>query len=314
MNVNLPPDALAELDCGETIDNVHRAIESGGHEVIRVGHVRNLINRLPDLGVDIVFNICEGVGGRNRESEVPVILDVHNIPYIGSDGLTLGLSLDKVMAKKCLSADNIATPRYVIACDGARCGAGSLKFPMIVKPRHEGSSKGISEDSIVTNRRGLMAQIRKVVDVYRQPALVEEFISGSEYTVLVIGNEAPQALPPVQISIMGQTHLGDLVYTSRRVTTDEIAYLCPPRGVKKALVKKLQEMAVRAYRCLDCRDFGRVDFRVDSEGNPYVLEINPLPSLSPEDVFPKVAESIGMTYNSLIAKIVDIGMARYGLN
>ena len=266
-----------------------------------------------DLDVDIVFNICEGFSGRSRESEVPMILDLYNIPFVGSDALTLGLTLDKVMAKKVFESDGVPTPKYFMA-DNRTIPAHweTMKFPFIVKPRHEGSSKGISEDSIVSDRKSLKKQVKAIWELYRQPALIEEFIYGSEFTVLVIGNRKPLALPPVQISIAGQLEAGDLVYTSRRLEDTDIEYICPPK-ISKALEKKLCQISIQAYQSVDCRDFGRVDLRVDKKGRPYVLEINPLPSLSSEDVFPLVARAAGMTYNQLILKIIDIALERYGL-
>jgi D-alanine-D-alanine ligase len=309
----MPQDAYAELDREESIVEIAQALASGGDEVVRLGHVHRLLKRLPDVGVDIVFNICEGLGNRNRESEVPVLLDLFGIPYVGSDGMTLGLTLDKGMAKKVFLADGVPTPKFFIATERTDFGdLDSMRFPFIVKPLHEGSSKGISEGSIVGDRKALKAQALGVIRTYRQPALVEEFISGSEFTVLVIGNEPPQALPPVQIEILGRRDLGRLVYTSRRLTGPDIRYVCPA-SISRDLDKNLRALAVRAYQSVGCRDFGRVDFRVDGQGRPYVLEINPLPSLSTEDVFPLVAQEQGWTYDELIVRIVDIAARRCGI-
>ncbi len=306
-----PLDALAELDAQETIDLVARALESGGHRVERIGNVRSLLKRLPDLDVDIVFNICEGVGHRSREAEVPTILEMFGVPYVGSDALTLSLTLDKVMTKKAFVADGVPTPRAFLANGKFSLkDLDGMKFPVIVKPCHEGSSKGISDDSLVKEKGVLKAQIAEVNRLYRQPAVVEEFIRGSEFTVLVIGNDAPEALEPVQIQIAGLLDLGDLMYTWRRLTSTDIEYICPakaPAGLKR----KLRDMAVAAYRAVDCRDFGRVDFRVDAKGRPYVLEVNPLPSLSDEDVFPMIAKAHAWTYEELLLKIVEIARQRY---
>lgn len=310
----LSDDALAELDCSDTIDAVVGAIETGGHEVVRIGHARNLLKRIKKLDVDIVFNICEGLATRNRESEVPVILDLYKIPFVGSDGLTLGLTLDKVMAKKVFVFEGVPTPKYFVADKKTKLSDfKGMRFPLIVKPRHEGSSKGISENSIVTDMKGLTSQIAEVVDRYHQTALVEEFIRGGEFTVLVIGNNKPVALPPVQIQIAGCLEAGDQVYTWRRLEGTDIQYICPPK-ITKDLDRKLRDIAIRAYKAVECRDFARVDFRVDEKGKPFVLEINPLPSLSLEDVFPLVAKASRMTYAELILKIIDIGLKRNGLN
>jgi len=309
----LAEDALAELDREETIAAVVSAFSSGGHEVKRIGHVRNLLAQIDGLGVDIVFNICEGLVGRNRESEVPAVLDLYKIPFVGSDALTLGLTLDKVMAKKAFLADGVPTPKYFVADAKTKLtNMDSMKFPFIVKPRYEGSSKGISESSIVSDKKALKKQVEEVCALYRQSALVEEFIYGSEFTVLVVGNDKPKALPPVQIEIAGKLEAGDLVYTSRRLEGTEINYVCPPK-ITKSLKKKICEISLQAYQSVECRDFGRVDLRVDKQGRPYVLEINPLPSVSPEDVFPLVAAAEGQTYDQLMLKIMDTALARYGL-
>lgn len=309
----LPEDALAEFDASETVDQVVQVLESGGHRVERIGNVRNLLGRLPQLGVDIVLNICEGVGHRNRESEVPVFLDLYRIPYIGADGLCMGMSLDKVMAKKAFVADGVPTPKYFVADRFlGLSNMDSMKFPFMVKPRYEGSSKGISENSIVRDKKNLKAQVEEIDRLYHQPALVEQFIPGFEFTVLVIGNEKPTVYPPVQIQICNLLDLGNLIYTSRRVVSPDIKYVCPPK-ISKALDKKLRDLALAAYRAVDCRDFGRVDFRVDKKGNIYVLEVNPLPSFSKEDVFPLIAKAVGTTYEALILKVIDAALRRYGL-
>jgi len=309
----MPEDALAELDKEETVAEIEEAIRSGGFLVERIGSARRLLERLPGLDVDIVFNTCEGVGTRNRESEVPVILDLYGVPYVGSDGLTLGVTLDKVMAKKAFVADGVPTPRYFLAdAKTDLSNHSAMKFPFIVKPRHEGSSKGISEESIVTDKKQLKVQVDRVSRSYRQPALVEEFVAGSEFTVLVIGNDRPQALAPVQIEILGKLDLGNLVYTSRRLSNTDIRYICPS-PISKSLDRELRDTAVRAYQAVDCRDFGRVDFRVDRKGNIFTLEVNPLPALSTEDVFSLIAQAEGMTHEQLIVRIVEIALARCGI-
>ena len=148
---------------------------------------------------------------------------------------------------------------------------------------------------------------------YKQPALVEEFIKGTEFTVGVIGNDPPEAMPVVQYAIAGKTHLGNEFYSYRHVAEKLVEHICPA-PIDEKLALRLQDLAVRAYKSVDCRDFGRVDFRVDEAGNPYVLEINPLPNLSPDDVFVLFGKVRGMSYNQIINKIMDEALARLGLN
>lgn len=308
-----PPDANAEFDHPSTIDVIASAIESNGFKTKKIGNVTNLLEKIDNLGVDIVFNISEGMTGRNRESQVPVILEMAGVPFVGADALTLGLTLDKVMAKKIFLADKIPTPKfYEFKSSEEVLNTNHYRFPLIVKPRFEGSSKGLSENSRVENKDDLRKQVDYIIANYKQPALVEEFISGSEFTVAIVGNDPSEAMPVVQIKIDGRLQLNDKFYTFARITSDRLEYVCPAK-ISSELKKRLQEMALKVYNVVECRDFGRVDFRVDSEGNPYVLEINPLPSLSTEDVFKLVAENIGITYEQIIGRILNSALKRHSL-
>jgi len=309
-----PEDANAEFDHPSTIDVIAEAIEANGFKVERIGNAGNLLERLGSLKVDIVFNISEGLFGRNRESQVPAILEMAGIPFVGADALTLGLTLDKVMAKKIFIADKIPTPKFFEVSSKEQLNhSNHYKFPLIVKPRFEGSSKGLSESSRVQTREELYQQVEYIVNTYKQPALVEEFISGQEFTVAIVGNEAPEIMPVVQIKIDGKLKLNDKFYTFARITSDRLEYICPAK-ISVELRKTINELALKTYRAVECRDFGRVDFRVDQEGKPYVLEINPLPSLSTEDVFKLVAENVGITYEDIIGKILNSALNRHNLN
>ncbi len=309
-----PPDANAEFDHFSTIDVIAAAIESQGYKVKRIGNAANLLHEIDKLNVDIVFNLSEGFGGRNRESQVPILLEMAGIPFVGADALTLSLTLDKVMAKKVFISEKIPTPKFFeIKNIDSLHDADHLKFPLIVKPRFEGSSKGLSEKSRVANFDELKKQSEYLINTYKQPALVEEFILGQEFTVAVLGNDHPRAMPIVQIKIDGETKLNDKFYTFARISSDRLEYVCPAQ-IDKKLNDKIADTAIRAYEAVDCRDFGRIDFRTDNDGNVYVLEINPLPSLSTEDVFPLIAREMGNTYNGIIGDIIKIALKRYNIN
>lgn len=309
-----PPDANAEFDHPLTIDLIARAIESLGHKVIKIGNVNELLKKLAKLKVDIVFNISEGISGRNRESQVPIVLEMMNVPFVGSDGLSLGLSLDKAMAKKILISEGIPTPKFFETedPDDNLVKLKNMKFPLIVKPRYEGSSKGLSEKSRVDNIEQLRQQAGFIITAYKQSVLVEEFIQGEEYTVAIIGNDNPEILPVVQIKIDGKLKLGDKFYTFARVHSNRLEYVCNDK-IEKPLKDKLMQLALRTYKAIEARDFGRVDFRVDENNNPYVLEINPLPSLSGEDVFTCIADYLKVPYADIIRRILDAAFLRYGL-
>jgi len=309
-----PADANAEFDHASTIDVIAAAIEANGFKLKRIGNATRLLEQIDNLDVDIVFNISEGLGGRNRESQVPILLEMAGVPFVGSDALTLGITLDKIMAKKVFISEGISTPKFfeIKNIEGLK-DADHLRFPLIVKPRFEGSSKGLSDNSRVADMGGLKKQAELIVNTYKQPALVEEFITGQEFTVAVVGNTPAQAFPVVQVEIDGSVDLGDKFYTFARIASDRLRYVCPAR-ISKELTKKIQDMAVRAYDSVDCLDFGRVDFRVDKNGQPYVLEINPLPSLSTEDVFQLISNVTGITYQEMIGKILGCALKRYNLN
>jgi len=306
-----PPDLNAEFDHEETVAHIEKAFRGAGHEVVRIGNARRLLETgRPDA--DIVFNIAEGYEGRNRESQVPILLEMMRAPFVGADGLTLGLALDKVLTKKILIAEGIPTPRYFEVTDAAALWAASLNFPLIVKLRSEGSSKGLSEKSLVNTPEELRSQVRFLTETYKGASIfVEEFIEGREFTVAVIGNDPPEAYPVCQISLDGQTDLGRKFFHWAYLRSGS-DYVCPA-PIPESLAKRMQELALRTYHAVDCRDFGRVDFRVDPTGNPYVLEINPLPSLSTEDVFNFIAKTKGLTHHQIINKILDAALVRTGL-
>jgi D-alanine-D-alanine ligase len=237
-----------------------------------------------------------------------------DIPFVGADALTLGVTLDKIMAKKIFIAEGIPTPKFFEVKSAAELvNTDHCQFPLIVKPRFEGSSKGLTDNSRVEDMPALKKQVELVTDTYKQPALIEEFISGQEFTVAIIGNDPPQALPVVQVKIDGDLQLGDKFYTFARISSDRLEYICPAI-ISQELTKRLQDYALKVYSGVDCRDFGRVDFRVDKQGNPYVLEINPLPCLSTEDVFMLIAKAMGITYEEIIGRILSSALKRYNLN
>jgi len=310
-----PDDSNAEFDRPETIEDLKKIFESFGHTVVKIGNAENLISQIDTLDVDIVFNIAEGFGDRNRESQVPIILDLYGIPFTGSDALTLGITLDKMVAKKCFIADGVPTPGYfmVRSSDPKEIEKpGHLSFPLFVKTTWEGTSKGLSDKSRVTDMASLQRQAAVVINEYKQPALIEEFIKGTEYTVGVIGNENPEASPVCQVTIGGNAQLGDQFYTFELTQSTDVRYLCPA-PIAPELTKKMQDIAVAAYQSVGCRDYGRVDFRVDEKGNPYVLEINPLPSLDRKDVFNLFPKVTGTTFEDTVNKILNLALKRYGL-
>ena len=310
---NQPIDLLEEFDSEETIDAIREVLESEGHEVIKLGGDRGLIDRVRQGPIDIVFNIAEGLEGRNREAHIPALLEFLSIPYTGSDPLTLSLTLDKAMAKRVVMSQNIPTPRFKKIEKMNDLDGLDLHYPLFIKLCYEGSSKGVRLDSKILDPRSLGEKTRNLLETYGSPVLVEEFVKGPEFTVGVLGNDDPFVLGVMQIEIKGNPP-EESIYSLeiKREWEEKVRYHCPP-SIDQNLLKKIEEVALRSYRALECRDVSRVDIRVGEDRTPYFLEINPLPGLSP--VYGDLvimARSMGWDYARLVKTIFHQALKRYG--
>ena len=309
---NQPIDLLEEFDSEETVDAIRRALESEGHEVIKLGGDVGLIDRLRPASVDIVFNIAEGLRGRNREAHIPALLEFLNIPYTGSDPLTLSLTLDKAMAKRIVMSQEVPTPRFKKVERMEDLGNLNLHYPLFIKPCYEGSSKGVRLDSKILDFRTLREKAGELLEMYGSPLLVEEFVRGPEFTVGILGNDPARVLGVMQIEIMGSPP-EESIYSLeiKREWEEKVRYHCPP-PIGPGLLKKIEEVALQSYRALECRDVSRVDIRVGEDQKPYFLEINPLPGLSP--VYGDLvimARSMGWDYAELVNTIFHHALKRY---
>lgn len=311
-----PPDANAELDAEHTIAAVAEALRWAGHEVVLIEGDQNVAARLLERPLDIAFNMREGLRGDSRESQIPALLEMLGIPYTGSNVLSLAVSLDKPTAKKLLTCHGVPTPRFRAVPPGGRADLRGLRFPLFVKPAHEGSSMGITPDSVCRDRASLDEQVSRVHRLYRQEALVEEFIDGREFTVGIVGNSDPLILPILEINFQFCPPEHGPVYSYQFKTewdADEY-YLCPA-PISDELAARLRQTALDAYRALGCRDVGRVDIRLGRNGVPQVLEVNPLPGLTPAfSDLPRAALAAGMHYEELVNLILEAALTRYGLS
>ncbi|MDI7259897.1 MAG: ATP-grasp domain-containing protein [Thermodesulfobacteriota bacterium] len=306
-----PIDSLEEFDSEETIDAIQNVLEKEGHEVVKLGGDTGLIDRLRTSSIDIVFNIAEGIGGRNRESHIPALLEFLNIPYTGSDPLTLSLTLDKAMAKKVVRSEGIPTPRFKKVEGMEDLNGMDLHFPLFVKLCYEGSSKGVRLDSKISDSFSLKEKVKWLLESYGTPLLVEEFVSGPEFTVGILGNDHPSVLGVMQIEIKG-SHPDEAIYSLevKREWEEKVRYHCPP-PISPRLQNEIEEVALRSYRALECRDMSRVDIRVGQDGVPYFLEVNPLPGLSPVyGDLPIMARHMGWGYDELIQTIFHHALKR----
>lgn len=309
------PDVNSEFDSVKTIKALKKGIKDAGYILIDFGNFGNLLKIRESLKsrADIVFNISEGIKGRNREAQVPILLEYLNIPYIGSDALTMSLTLDKVFTKQILISYNIPTAKY-FSYNGKKTSPDSnLKFPLIVKPRWEGSSMGITSEAIVKTKSELLKRADFIIQKYRQPALVEEFIAGAEYTVPIIENFPPRSLIPMRVVLNGN-EMNNKVYDNtfiRSDSTDTIDYV--PFTEDVPLKKKIIDLAIKTYEAVNCLDFGRVDFRVNKKGEVFVLELNPIPALNIHDAMVISAKKLGWNFADLMKRIINSALKRHNL-
>jgi len=310
----LPEDAFEEYDSEATVAHLCEALAALGHEVVRLGAGPGIVDALRTSQPDIVFNIAEGEGGRCREAHVPALLELFGIPYVGSDPLTLCVTLDKPVAKRLVAQAGFPTPpfRTFRRLEEAE-GELGLVFPVIVKPACEGSSKGVRLASRAVTPDEARVMIRFVTERYRQEALVEEFVPGPEVTVGVLGNGDARVVGIMEI-VPRRTSPERFVYSLevKRDWKNQVEYRCPP-SFPTEVTARIERTALGIYRLLGCRDFARIDFRLDAEGVPQFLECNPLPGLCPgHGDLPIMAERMGMPYLALVAEILSHALARQG--
>ena len=303
----LPRDLEAEYQDDREIEALQDAIRSNGFETLLLPCDLELPSKLRRHHVEMAFNVAEGWGGRGRESFVPALLDMLGIPYTGSDALTLGVSLDKALAKAIALSYEVVTPPYlkVESVDALR--AMDLSFPLFVKPNCQGSSMGIGEGALVKNHDQLRRAVTRILKRYREPALVEQFMEGREFTVGLLGNGHDLQVFPVLEVVLPQ---GAHSYGYQSKDEDTGVLRCPAE-IPEDLAEEMKRMAVAVYRALECRDLARVDFRSDEQGRPHFLEINPLPGLHPEtSLLPQQAYAAGLSYQGLIGRILEAAMKR----
>ncbi|MDP2830777.1 MAG: ATP-grasp domain-containing protein [Candidatus Omnitrophota bacterium] len=307
-----PADYFSECDSEETINSVVSALKIKGHSVEAIDvEYPALFSYFKNNRVDMVFNIAEGKHGRFRESEVPAVLDYLNIPYTGSDTFSLALALNKALTKKILKAENIPTPNFQLFVKGDELLDSDLRFPLIVKPNCEGSAKGINKTNVVNNSDDLKTKVKECIYIYRQEALVEEFIEGKELTVGILENGKTRVLPILEIDFSNCKKSGEYFYSwkmkefqGNRELGLVPEFYCPAR-LEKDIAEKVKDVALRTHRAVGCLDISRTDIRLDMNNVPYVLEINPLPGLDPkESNFPIMAYAAGMKYEDLIEAIL----------
>ena len=317
-------DQFAEWDSPVTIAAVESALRALG-KVVRLEANADFPELLRITRPDIVFNIAEGLHGVNRESHVPAICEFFGIPYSGSDPFTLSLCLDKARAKETLSFHGIPTPRFAVVnrVEDLTAATGKLKLPLFVKPLHEGSSKGITDRNFCRTRAQLLKQTAFLLESYEQPVLVEEYLPGQEFTCGVLGNGNEATVLPIVGMNFDTLPDGALpIYSfeakfvwDRPENPLEI-FQCPAR-ITRELQASIERVALDAFRVLGCRDWARIDVRLDAAGSPNVIEVNPLPGILPDPAdnscLPKAARAAGIGYEELIQSCLRFAASRQGV-
>lgn len=309
-----PDDLLEEYDSPATVEAIAGALREDGHAVELLGGGRRFVAALLARPPELVFNLAEGRGTRSREAHVPAVCEMLDVPCTHSDPLTLALTLDKALAKRVVASHGLATPRFAVLERAAEVETLALPFPCIAKPLCEGSSIGIRRSSRASDRAALAREVERLLEDYRQPVLVEEFLPGLELTVGVLGTGAgARAIGAMEIAPR-RARPEEFVYSLevKRDWQNEVEYHVPPR-LSRAVLEAALALAVDCHRALCCRDLSRVDLRLDAHGRPHFLESNPLPGLNPEtgDLV-ILARRSGMPYEELVARVVREALARQG--
>jgi D-alanine-D-alanine ligase len=311
-SMGYPEEQTAEFDSIETIDAMAEALTRLGHTVDRIGHGKKLAQRLVRGDHwDLVFSIAEGLKGRCREAQVPALLELYDQPYAFSDALTMAVALDKAVAKQLVAAAGVPTAPFMLIETGREDLSGWSHYPAFVKPLAEGTGKGCELGSKVHNPAELLNAARALLHRFQQPALVEAFLPGREFTVGIVGNGAETRVVGV-MEILLNADADPGVYSMRNKEDSET--LCTYTRADDAQARRVAELGLMAYLALGCRDSCRLDFRSDAAGSPFFLEANPIAGLHPtHSDLPIVAGLHGISYDALMEQIIAAAAQRYGL-
>lgn len=316
------PDDFAEFDDEETVNAIASALTKGGCKVTKIEADAKAYNKLLKLKPTIVFNIAEGLHGESRRSHIPAILEMLEIPYSGSGPLALAISLNKGLTHKLLSVAGLASPSFQVFTDAHESLIEKLGFPLVVKPLAEGSSKGVTCSSLVRDEKSLRKQVSWIISHYHQPAIVEQFLSGREFTVSIIGNDHPTVLPIVEIRLENLPSDSSPLYSYEAkwiwdTPEKPLNMFRCPADIPSKLENEIRQIAKKTFETLHCRDVCRIDIRLDEDLIPRVLEVNALPGMIPNpdahSCLPVAARMAGYTYDQLICTILWQALKRYNL-
>ncbi|PDQ22588.1 hypothetical protein CN311_03155 [Mesorhizobium sanjuanii] len=296
----------------QEVESLLAALQEGGHETLLCEGDKELLATLerfmpPDpqsRPSGIVFNRASGIQGESRFSQVPAMLELAGVPYTGSSPLGHGLSMDKLIAKTLIRDRGVPTPNFRVMRNGTD-STGDLRFPLVVKSRCGTSSFGLQ-------LAHEPAQLDEAVEIirtrYRQDALVEEYIEGREITVALLGNDELELLPLVEQDF-GDRKIRMMTWEAKFMA-DGPQKICPAQ-IGSKLAARLRDVSVASFHACQCRDYARVDFRIDHSGQPFVLDVNADPALGMGTSYPLAAMAAGYSFSNLVNRILDVAHVRY---
>lgn len=307
-------DIIADNDTVIMAQKVARALWKKGHKTELLELDETTIKTLSKVKTDCFFNLCAGINSLpHSEGLAAAALIKTGRPVVGSSGKAIELTTDKVATKKILLENNLPTPRFVVVPDHG-AGLGGLSFPLILKPVAEDASLGISQDSVFKDKSGVPDRVRELLELYRQPVLVEEFIDGRELRVSLVGNDKSRRVLPISELVFGKSFTKKFKvfdFSAKWLPgTDpyEDTYAVSPAKLPKHLQKEIEEISLAAFALTGCSDYGRVDVRLDKYDRPYILEINANPAIGPDDALATSAKACGIAYGELLEMIVKSAM------
>ena len=314
----------AEFDTIETIKGIAEALKKLGHKVFLIEADEKAFLKFKSLKskTDLVFNVAEGIFGEDREAHIPAILEMLQIPYVGSKPITQAICLNKAMTKEVLLYHGIPTANFQLFKTGQEKLKKDLKFPLIIKPNHEGSSKGIFQNSFVKKEKELRKKVKEVIKNLRQSALAEEFLDGREFTVALLGNNPVEVLPPIELNFSAlpknliPMDSYEVKWLVDNPESDVETVICPAK-IEKKLWQEIKEISLKTKEALEILDWCRIDLRLNKRGVPNILEINQIPGIIPEPKensrFPLAARAAGYTYEQMLDKIIKSACKRYNI-
>ncbi|MBL8162212.1 MAG: hypothetical protein JNJ61_09530 [Anaerolineae bacterium] len=318
-----PEMTLRDSDTPETIAEVTSALEDGGHRVTGLNADQHLPAILTEQRFDIVFNIATGVYGESRQTHVPAMLEYLRIPHTGPGVLAEALCHHKPQQKMVLAANGVPTAPFQVFQTVDTALSSALRFPLIVKLPSEGASMGLDYGSVVHNEADLRARVAFLLETYHQGALVEEYIDGREFTVAVLGHSPAYALPVAELEFFGALpirldQVEDSNFELLKESTGRDLQLVEmesvsrvPAGLPPELEQRVAQVAVDAFNAIGCKDWARVDIRMDQQGRLYVLEVNLGPGIASDCVFARCGFAAGWSFTQLVNTILNHAIERY---